>query len=89
MGDAGRGFGVVAQEIRKLAIASAQSVTTITESLHEIQTTIDAFSLELKHADQNIEDQTHHIREISEASKTLAQISTELSNVADSLFKND
>lgn len=87
VGDLGRGFGVVAQEIRKLAIASSESVATITDSLQQIQTTIQHFSKDLAITDTNIEEQAHHISEIAKASQSLAQLATELSNVADSLLK--
>lgn len=87
VGEAGRGFGVVAQEIRKLAVESSESVNTITESLHQIQIVIEAFSKKFESTDRNIANQTHHLQEIATASQTLAHISTELSNVADNLFQ--
>ncbi|MBU2699816.1 putative protein YukE [Sporomusaceae bacterium BoRhaA] len=88
VGEAGRGFGVVAQEIRKLAVESSESVSIITESLQQIQVIIGSFSKKFENSERNIANQTQHLQEITAASQILAHISTELSNVADSLFQS-
>ena len=62
-GDAGRGFGVVADEIRKLSIGTKEAVGTIGKSLQEIQT--------------NMENLTVSIGEVSTASADQSRVMVE------------
>lgn len=62
-GDAGRGFGVVADEIRKLSIGTKDAVGTIGKSLQEIRT--------------NMENLTVSIGEVSTASAEQSRVMVE------------
>ncbi len=88
VGEQGRGFGVVAEEVRKLASSSAESVKTITQSLHNIQTSIDSLSSQLATIDRNVNEQTTAIGEMAKFSQNLAALSTDMTEVAKSLFDN-
>ena len=88
VGEQGRGFGVVAEEVRKLAASSGESVKTITTTLQHIQTSIDLLSSQLATIDRNVGEQSTAIAEMTKFSHNLASLSTELTQVAGTLFEN-
>jgi len=88
VGDLGRGFGVVAEEVRKLATASAESVSQITEALKMIRESVETLSEKSGVIDGTIGAQSVSIQELAKASHSLAAMAVELNEVAEALFKN-
>lgn len=86
-GKSGAGFAVVAQEIRKLAETSAESVKTISLSLAEMQRVINEQKEKIDGINTYIAAQAKAIQEMTYASQSLAAMATELSFVADQMFK--
>lgn len=86
VGEQGRGFGVVAEEVRKLASSSADSVKTINQSLQQIQFSIDSLSSKLMVIDKNVGEQSIAIDEMAKFSQNLAVLASDLSQVASTLF---
>lgn len=86
VGEMGRGFGVVAEEVRKLATASAESVQNISQSIGKIQEGIINLTKRVDEIDHTVGDQAAAIREIAAASQNLAAMATELSSVAEKMF---
>lgn len=88
VGEMGRGFGVVAEEVRKLATASADSVHQITQALQQIRNSIDLVARKSSEIDSTINAQVPAIKEMAQASQDLADMAAELNQVAASLFNN-
>jgi prefoldin subunit 5 len=88
VGEAGRGFGVVAEEVRKLASVSADSVNQITQALKVIRDSVDALSHRSATIDDTIGTQVTAIHEIAQVSQSLAALATELNDLSLSMFSN-
>lgn len=85
-GQAGLGFRVVAEEIRKLAVASAQSVTEITKALSTMQTSFDALAKKSDMIDSTINVQFNTIQGLAQTSQGLSEMTNELKKVAETLY---
>lgn len=88
VGDMGRGFGVVADEVRRLAVASGDSVSRITDSLRRIQDSVANLSHKISSIDRNVENQAKSIQEIATASQELAEMAGNLSLISADMLKS-
>lgn len=85
-GDLGRGFGVVADEIRKMAADSSRSVKEITGALKNIQQGIDQLSQRVNQIQVAMEEQAAVVEEVTAASSSLSTMAVELSDISEKMF---
>lgn len=85
VGEQGRGFGVVAEEVRKLAVNSSSSASQITGTLSRISESIQKITQEItqidsvsQHQAATIEKLTGHSQELLEMSDKLSRLAAEL-----------
>jgi hypothetical protein len=88
VGEQGRGFGVVAEEVRKLAQASSQSVKEISTSLQKIQESIIILANKSNSIDGTVSGQATAIQEMAQACQNLAVLGTDLSQSANTLYES-
>lgn len=71
-GEQGKGFAVVADEVRKLAEQSSVSVTNITEIVDRIQTESSLVAASLQHGYKEVEEGTNQIETTGETFKKIS-----------------
>lgn len=82
VGELGRGFGVVAEEVRKLAVNSAGSAGQIMNVLNDVKESIQRISAEISHIEAVAEHQAGTMEKLTEHSATLQQMSEQLAEMA-------
>lgn len=85
VGEMGRGFGVVAEEVRKLAANSAGSAAQITTILNNIKKSIEKISIEITQMDTVTEHQANTIQDLTGHSQMLMAMSEQLASLAANL----
>lgn len=88
-GQNGAGFSVVAQEIRKLAMTSSDSVKTIAASLNQMQQVVQRQKGKTEEINDFIAVQAKAVQAMTDASQSLATMATELSFIADKMFEDE
>lgn len=88
VGEQGRGFGVVATEVRKLAVNSADSAAEITQTLLQISQSIGRINSEIETVDSVNLKQSDTIEHIAGKSKELQDIAKRLAEIAAGLNKD-
>jgi len=86
VGDLGRGFGVVANEIRRMAQDSSQSVKQITETIQAIQQRIAELSSQVNHIQGAMEEQAAVVEEVTAASTSLSNMAHDLAEIAQKMY---
>ncbi|MBP1763421.1 MAG: yfmS 9 [Firmicutes bacterium] len=89
VGDQGRGFGVVAGEIRKLAVDSTDSTKQIGEILHDLRTDSDNTYLQLSHIDQVIGQVAEATSQAAGVVQQVSGMSQQLDILAETLCSDD
>ncbi|WP_088227626.1 methyl-accepting chemotaxis protein [Desulfosporosinus sp. FKB] len=84
-GDAGRGFGVVAEEIRKLSAQSKSTVPKIKQLTETIKTKVEEASQKSNQSLDASQGQAAASEEITASIEEITSMSTELSNIAKTL----
>lgn len=84
-GEVGRGFGVVAEEIRKLSDESRETVTKIRNLTQGIKETVDITLASSKLTLRSSEDQAAASEEISASVQEITSLSDQLERIADEL----
>jgi methyl-accepting chemotaxis protein len=85
VGEMGRGFGVVAEEVRKLATNSASSATQITTILNNIKKSIEKIGVEINQIDAVTEHQANTIQDLTAHSQMLMAMSEQLASLASNM----
>ena len=83
VGEQGRGFGVVAEEIRKLANSSAQSISKINATIKAIQAGSAATCEQVAQVETGIGEVTHAIEHMATAMQELREMAHLLEEEAD------
>lgn len=82
VGELGRGFGVVAGEVRKLAVESAESVKNIKDLLDKIQKSIIQMNEKIQAVDGTVKSQEVSIQEMANASLGFAAMAGDLAEIS-------
>jgi len=85
-GENGRGFSVVADEIRKLAASSKDSTAKINETLKNVKEDINQAIERINQFSEICSNQAGQAEEIASSSQRLSQFSSELLKVAEDLY---
>ncbi len=81
-GDAGRGFGIVAEEIRKLSEQSKSTVPTIQKLTQSIKAKVEDASVKSKHSLHSSQEQAAATEEITASIEEITAMSEELNKIA-------
>lgn len=84
-GEQGRGFGIVASEIQKLAVTSAESTKTIRSTIENINSAIALMTSELNQFGINTVNTSAAIEQITASVESLTQMADNLNRMAESL----
>ena len=84
-GQAGKGFSVVAEEIRKLSMSSADSARDISKQLEAIQKSIAEIEEKIKHSNGVFSHQTKRLENILESANSLYESATDLKALAEKI----
>lgn len=81
-GEHGRGFGIVAQEIRKLSTSTDNSITQIESVLQEIGTSVGSIKTDLEKSNDIVQSQASSLQEIAASLEELNSTAEFLENIS-------
>lgn len=76
-----------AEEVRKLAVASADSVTRIFETLKNIYSSVTTLTQKINNIDQNMSGQSAAIQEMAKSSQMLAEVAGQLTETVKDFYE--
>lgn len=88
-GEAGRGFSVVAEEIRKLAVSTRESVENIEKIVEAIRNTYSDIAKKSEQIDVTSHEQVSAIQEVNAAIQSLFSLAERLRSQAENLSQKD
>ncbi len=88
VGEQGRGFGVVAEEIRKLATSSTDSIKKIDNIIKTIQADSHNSNSQTEHIHQVLSQVAEAITSIAGTAQQISSMAQQLDKIADSLFQD-
>ncbi|WP_371375203.1 methyl-accepting chemotaxis protein [Sporomusa aerivorans] len=81
-GEAGRGFSVVAEEVKKLATGSTEAVTKVNQILKDIDSRVKNVDDKIQHTSSMAAEQARAVTEINQASTAVAETATRLQEIS-------
>lgn len=81
-GDSGKGFNVVATEIRKLSKSSAESLNKIEDIIKNIQLSVSNITKNINQINVAFQDQANEVKEINTAIENLSSTAKSLENIS-------
>lgn len=87
VGEMGRGFGVVADEIRKLSADSSSSVEEIMKVLKGLQQKIEILSDQTHQIQSSMEEQAAVVEEVTASSSDLSLVANEMAEFSKEMFE--
>lgn len=88
VGDQGRGFGVVAQEIRKLADSTSESIKQIGHIINAVQADSEHNKDQLEHIGQAISQIASAVGDTANTVQQVSALAARLKEMADDMFNN-
>lgn len=86
VGDAGRGFSVVAQEIRKLASTSADSIKKVAETIRTIQVDSNRTAEQIREIENGIEQIAVATTQVASEVATISETANQLDRLSEELM---
>lgn len=88
VGDQGRGFGVVADEIRKLAFSSSDSIRKIEDIIKSVQSDSAATGHQLAHVNELVSQVATAITSVAQTIEKSSQLASDLDRMAERLVSD-
>lgn len=89
VGELGRGFGVVAEEIRKLATSSSDSIKKIEDIIHAVQSDGSGINEQMRHIDAVIMQIATAISEVAGTVEDISRVAESLNRFSSTLSSGD